>query len=102
MQLINRARLALPAALLIGTGILAPTGAFAHEHRDSTNGMYTMVVGWQTEPPIPGQANAHELSHAFSSQARAWLASQSMAATAARDDAMPGMDHHDMSEMAGQ
>jgi hypothetical protein len=287
MQLINRARLALPAALLIGTGILAPAGAFAHEHRDSTNGMYTMVVGWQTEPPIQGQANAatirislagsdpaqpvegaeqtlhlqvrrgdmamdlplhavsgqpgkysaditpdeigdvqwvfsgsingdvvdetfdtadgkfdavkaaapmadapkaddtsqlsatldllarsglhdldlsiqsgtipagalervhqvdtafgatawpvalqgtasqldtqlgllhealeandmdaamqpahdaHELSHAFSSQARAWLASQSMAATAAGDDAMPGMDHHDMSEMAG-
>jgi hypothetical protein len=288
MQLINRARLALPAALLIGTGILAPTGAFAHEHRDSTDGMYTMVVGWQTEPPIQGQANAatihisladtdpaqpvegaertlqlrvrrgdmgmdlplhavsgqpgtyaaditpdqigdvqwvfsgsingdvvdetfdtadgkfdavtaaapmvdapkandmsqlsttldlldrsglhdldmslqsgtipagalervhqvdtafgatawpvalqgtasqldtqlgllhealeandmdaamqpahdaHELSHMFSSQARAWLASQSMAATAASDDAMPGMDHHDMSEMAGQ
>jgi hypothetical protein len=46
--------------------------------------------------------DAHELSHVFSSQARAWLASQSMAVTAASDEAMPRMDHHhDMSEMAG-
>jgi len=36
--------------------------------------------------------DAHELSHAFSSQARAWLALQSTAVTAASDDAMPGME----------
>jgi hypothetical protein len=58
MQLINRARLVVPAALLIATSVLAPTGAFAHEHRDSSDGKYTLVVGWQSEPPYQGQANA--------------------------------------------
>lgn len=58
MHSINRARLAIPAALLISTALLAPTGAFAHEHRDSADAKYTMVVGWQAEPPYQGQANA--------------------------------------------
>src|SRR5919199_1042014 len=61
MHSINRARLAMPAALLISTALLAPTGAFAHEHRDSADGKYTLVVGWQTEPPYQGQPNAATL-----------------------------------------
>jgi hypothetical protein len=56
MKFITHARAAVPAALLI-TGLLMPTGALAHEHRDVDNGKYTVVVGWDVEPAYEGQKN---------------------------------------------
>src|SRR5918912_159080 len=50
------ARATAPAALLVA-GLLIPTGAFAHEHRDIDSGKYTVVVGWDKEPPVQGQPN---------------------------------------------
>jgi D-alanyl-D-alanine carboxypeptidase len=37
---------------------LAPGSALAHEHRTIDDGKYTLIVGWDTEPPIQGQPNA--------------------------------------------
>src|SRR4051812_14514038 len=42
----------------LGTLLLAPTSALAHERRPIGQGKYDATVGWDVEPAFSGQKNA--------------------------------------------
>ena len=45
-------------AVAVAILALAPGSALAHEHRAIDDGKYTVIVGWDSEPPVAGQPNA--------------------------------------------
>ena len=52
-RIVGAVAVAAIAVLGLGSG-----SALAHEHRTIDSGTYSIIVGWDSEPPIQGQPNA--------------------------------------------